>query len=255
MESRSSCLSQFMIVRRAIPNSFDRLARLRPLRESAMTLRRNSGGYARGGCLAMVESFAVRQKVSAKPSQLQGAACRRSARGFAMPPAGLPPAHAIPRRTHQRRGNGKHAGQAGATSKHLDYATMSASYQEPRSYECASRGPGTDVVVPGSNGFSVRYAAGESNASATRARDRGRQSARDRTRSISLPRLVVRPCDLAAHTRRRRGQRDAHTRLHERFGSWVVAAPRLRDREGRARFGRRLAPLVLGRRRARSAPR
>lgn len=41
------------------------------------------------------------------------------------------------------------------------YPIMNVTYQEPRRYDFATPGPGTDVVVPGINGFSVRYATGE----------------------------------------------------------------------------------------------
>jgi hypothetical protein len=42
-----------------------------------------------------------------------------------------------------------------------EYPTMSVTYEEPRRYDFATPGPATDVVVPGINGFSVRYADGE----------------------------------------------------------------------------------------------
>ena len=68
-ESRSSCLSQFMIDWRATVNSSEREFMLRPARTRSRILRRNSGGYV--GRLDMLDSFAVRTKVSTEPGQLQ----------------------------------------------------------------------------------------------------------------------------------------------------------------------------------------
>jgi hypothetical protein len=42
-----------------------------------------------------------------------------------------------------------------------DYPVMDVTYQEPRHYDFSTPGPNADVVVPGINGFSVRYASGE----------------------------------------------------------------------------------------------
>jgi hypothetical protein len=39
------------------------------------------------------------------------------------------------------------------------YPVMHVDYQQPRHYDFATPGPNVDVVVPGINGFSVRYAA------------------------------------------------------------------------------------------------